>query len=133
MGKKYRVSVSGKSYEVDVEEVSTGTEQAQPNMIPVAIPQPSVTQTSSKESPSAPTAQPAVSSGQSDLTAPIPGNIFKIHASAGDTVKSGDLLLVIEAMKMENEISAEADGIISDIPVKEGDNVAAGDVLVRFQ
>ena len=76
---------------------------------------------------------PVSSNTSAELIAPIPGKIFKVHVKPGDAVKSGDLLMIIEAMKMENEVMAEFDGKISGIPVKEGDSVAAGDVLVRFE
>jgi len=133
MGKKYRISVSGKTYEVEVEEVDGSSVQTQNMARTAPAPQPVVSSVSTPAPATSPKVQPEAPSGQSDLTAPIPGNVFKIHAKVGDTVKAGDLLLVIEAMKMENEISAEADGVISDIPVKEGDNIAGGDVLVRFE
>jgi len=130
MNKKYKIKVSGKVYEVEVEEMTSASTNI-PAQAPVTAqtPQPVVVATPSAPPP---VATPPPSSAQAEMTAPIPGSIFKIHASPGDSVKSGDLLLVIEAMKMENEITAEFDGTIADIPVKEGDNVSAGDVIVRF-
>jgi len=64
--------------------------------------------------------------------APLPGNIFKVLVKEGDTVKSGDKLLIMEAMKMENDVLSEADGTIKSVKVKEGDSVLQGDILVEI-
>lgn len=70
------------------------------------------------------------SSGGTEIKAPLPGNIFKMEVKEGDTVKKGDKLLIMEAMKMENDVLAEADGTISSVKVKEGDAVLQGDTLL---
>ena len=72
------------------------------------------------------------SGGGTTVKAPLPGTIFKINVAVGDQVKSGDKLLVMEAMKMENQILAEKDGQISVIKVKEGDAVLQDDVLLEI-
>ena len=66
------------------------------------------------------------------LTSPLPGNIFKVEVRDGDVVKKGDTLLVIEAMKMENDIKAEKDAVIKSVKVKPGDKVLQGDVLIEM-
>ncbi|MFB6340712.1 biotin/lipoyl-containing protein [Saccharicrinis sp. FJH62] len=72
-------------------------------------------------------------SGGSILKAPLPGSIFKILVSAGDEVKKGQNLLIMEAMKMENEIQSEKDGVIKALKVNVGDAVLQGDVLIEFE
>lgn len=72
------------------------------------------------------------SGAASKIEAPLPGNIFKVLMKEGDTVKAGDKVLIMEAMKMENDILAESDGTIKSIKVKEGDAVLQGDTLVEI-
>ena len=68
----------------------------------------------------------------SDLTvdAPMPGKVLSVNVKKGDKVASGDVLLILEAMKMQNEIMAPSDGVVSDIRVNAGDTVATGDVMI---
>lgn len=66
------------------------------------------------------------------VKAPLPGSIFKILVNPGDTVKKGDNLLIMEAMKMENDIKAEKDGVVSSVKVKVGDAVLQGEVLIEM-
>lgn len=76
---------------------------------------------------------PAPATGGADaMTAPMPGVILSIDATVGQAVKRGDLIMILEAMKMKNEIRATRDGLIADIPATVGDQVKYGDVLVRF-
>jgi biotin carboxyl carrier protein len=75
----------------------------------------------------------SASAGLSKIEAPLPGSIFKIISKEGDTVKKGDTLMIMEAMKMENNILAESGGTIKSIKVKEGDSVLQGDVLVEIE
>lgn len=72
------------------------------------------------------------SSGSTPVPAPLPGNIFKIMVKEGDTVKKGDKLLIMEAMKMENDVLSETDGTVSSLNVKEGDAVLQGDTLLTI-
>lgn len=132
MIRKYKIKVSGKVYEVEVESAdsqdssSTGATTSPKVRVSPPVETPQVLQTQ------IPPVQTSTNTS-AELIAPIPGKIFKVHVKPGDAVKSGDLLMIIEAMKMENEVMAEFDGKISSVPVKEGDSVAAGDVLVRFE
>ena len=66
------------------------------------------------------------------VTAPMPGNILDVKVKAGDSVKAGDTLLILEAMKMENEISAPQDGTIASVNVRKGDVVNSGDLLITM-
>lgn len=80
----------------------------------------------------APAAPAPVSSGGAPITAPLAGNVFKVNVSTGDSVAAGDVVLILEAMKMETEIRASQAGTVSEVPVREGDAVSAGDVLIRL-
>ncbi|MGV8145186.1 MAG: biotin/lipoyl-containing protein [Alkaliphilus sp.] len=128
--KKYNITVNGVSYEVEVEELN-GVEQPIPTNRAVAA--------TLKSSPKA-TANPAkvaqkptaVSAGATAVAAPMPGNIWKVQVKEGQQVKEGDVLIILEAMKMENEIMAEQDGTVAKIHVAEGVAVNGGDLLVSL-
>ncbi|HER24755.1 MAG TPA: biotin/lipoyl-binding protein [Candidatus Atribacteria bacterium] len=133
--RKFQVKVDGKVYEVEVEEV--GGNESSGGTIPV--PQPivnkvkevpvsqKVMKASSNLTPAkAPTAEVA---GE-EVTAPMPGKVLQLKVSEGDSVKDGDTLLILEAMKMENEIIANASGNIKKINVAVNDMVDTGDVLM---
>lgn len=121
--KKYVVTVNGKAYEVEVEEVQEIQEsyQAKPviEKAPVEI-----------EKPKAPIVE---NIGSKKVASPMPGTILKILVKVGDLIKAGDSILVLEAMKMENDISASEDCIISSINVSQGQSVDTGDVLVTYR
>ena len=117
--KKYRVNVNGTVYEVELEEI-TGAAAA-----PVAAaPAPAV-------APAAPVA--AAPAAGEKVTAPMPGNILAVNVSAGDTVKRGQVLLILEAMKMENEIMAPCDGTIASVHTSKGSAVESGALLCVIQ
>ncbi len=121
--KKFVITVNGQPYDVEVEEVKA-----------VKSSKPSTTQSVSAAQASAPKAasEPAKSvSGSSKVNSPMPGSILKIHVNKGDVVKRGQSLLVLEAMKMENDIKAPADGKVIDVKVKQGDSVTLGQILVE--
>lgn len=114
--RKFIVNVNGIGYEVEVEEV-TGNSAA-----PAA-----------PKAPAAPAAQKAPTApaaGSKPITAPMPGTILSVNVNSGDTVKSGQVLIVLEAMKMENEIYAGVAGKVTAINVTKGSTVNSGDVLV---
>jgi biotin carboxyl carrier protein len=125
--RKFIINVNGNSYEVDVEEVSAGS-------APVSRPAPSATKAvqAAPAPKAAASSAPAssVSAGQEVVESPMPGNIWKIIVKEGQEVKSGDVLLILEAMKMENEIIAPRDGKVASITTKEGSAVNTGDKLV---
>ena len=115
------VTVNGVAYNVTVEE-GTGAAVSAPAAAPAAAaPAPAA-------APAAPAA-PAGAAGSVTVTAPMPGNILDVKVKAGDSVKAGDPLLVLEAMKMENEISAPQDGTVASVNVRKGDVVNSGDLL----
>ena len=141
--KKIKFTISGKPYEVEVQDIEgniatvnvNGTEykvemeeQAAPKVAPVVRPAAKATTTSSAPA----TQKPAAAAGGNGykMAAPLPGTIMQIFVHQGDTVKKGDKLLMYEAMKMENNLLAEADGTITAINCRQGDNVLQGDVLI---
>ena len=121
--KNYTITVNGNVYDVTVEE-GTAVASAAPVAAPkAAAPAP-------KAAPKA--AAPAGAQGGVKVNAPMPGKILGIKANAGQAVKKGDVLLVLEAMKMENEIVAPQDGTVASINVAVGDQVEAGAVLATL-
>ena len=136
---KYIVTLNGKSYEVEVNEtdavitnVSTAAGAAPapvaaPEAAPVAAPAPAAAP--AKEEAPAPAPVAAPSAEGKNVVAPMPGTILKVLCSAGQAVKAGDTLFILEAMKMENEITAECDGVVKQILVGNSTVVNTDDVL----
>lgn len=124
--KNYRITVNGTAYDVAVEELSAGTV---PAAAPVAAPAAPVA-----AAPVAPAAAPAAggTEGSVKIAAPMPGKILAVKANIGQAVKRGDVVMVLEAMKMENEITAPQDGTIAGIHVAVGDSVESGDTLASL-
>ena len=116
--KKYRVNVNGTDYEITLEEV-TGAEASKP-----AAPAP--------QAAPAPAAAPAASAGSEQVVSPMPGNILNVNVKVGDTVKKGQVLLILEAMKMENEIMAPKDGTVTAVNVQKGSTVESGALIVTI-
>ena len=120
--KNYTITVNGNVYDVTVEENTNGA--------PAAAPAPRAAAPAPAPAP-APAAAPAAAGGQT-VEAPMPGKILNIKVSAGQAVKFGETVIVMEAMKMETEIVAPADGTVSKILVKAGDSVDTGAALVAL-
>ncbi len=129
--KKYNITVNGNSYEVMVEEVSadSATPVAAPAPAPVAAPKAAAP--APKAAPAAPKAQTGAA-GAIKVTSPMPGTILEVKVSAGQAVKKGDVVCVLEAMKMENEIPAPEDGTVASVNIQKGASVNAGDLLVSL-
>ncbi|MBQ7364986.1 MAG: biotin/lipoyl-binding protein [Clostridia bacterium] len=111
--KAYKVTVNGNVYEITLEVIDKSEVKAVP-----AAP---------KAAPAAPAAP--VAAGGATITAPMPGTILKVNVQNGASVKKGDVLMILEAMKMENEIMAPADGTVGSVTVTNGTTVEAGTVL----
>ncbi|MDI3538644.1 MAG: glutaconyl-CoA/methylmalonyl-CoA decarboxylase subunit gamma [Bacillota bacterium] len=132
--RKFRVTVNGETYEVEVEETGVPSVAAPAAQVaaPAAAPQ---TTPASPSKPAAPAAKPAPkpAAGAGSVKAPMPGNILSVKVKPGDQVKSGQVLLTLEAMKMENEIMAPRDGTVKNVFVNPGQSVNTGDVLVDLE
>lgn len=127
--RKFMINVNGNSYEVEVEEVGVDSSVQRP-ATPVKAAAPVQAAPAPKAAPKAEKKEVVVSAGQEVIEAPMPGNIWKIEVKEGDSVKAGDTLLILEAMKMENEILAPRDGVVSSINTTTGATVNTGDKLV---
>ena len=138
--KKYNVTVNGKTYEVEVQEAGGAAPvYAAPVAAPLAAPAPvaapvaAAPAAAAAPAPKATAPAAAPSAGATIISAPIPGKILDIKVAVGDAVKKDQLLLILEAMKMENEIFSPNAGIVDTIPVSSGDSVNAGDLLVSLK
>lgn len=122
--KKYEIEINNEVYRVTVKELdadadmSTGTPESAREAMP------------SQEN--APSQSTPVASGGTEVTAPMPGTILKVNVTAGQTVSAGDTLVVLEAMKMENEVVAPADGVVGEILVNANDRVQSGQLLLTI-
>ena len=114
--KTLKITVNGTPYDVQVEEVSGGAAPAAPAAAPAPAPK---------------AAAPAA--GAEVVSSPMPGTIMSINVKAGQAVKKGDVLVVLEAMKMENEIMAPHDATVAAVHVNKGDSVESGTALVSLQ
>ena len=135
--KKYNIIVNGTAYAVEVEEVGATTSSA-PKPAAAAAPAapapaaPTATAApAAAKAPAAPAAAP--SADAKPLECPMPGTILDISVNVGDTVAAGQVLLILEAMKMENEIISPSSGIIDTIQVSKGASVNAGDILLSIK
>lgn len=121
--KKYLVKLNGKEYEVEIEEVSRQENEAAASQTPA--------QEQEKAPQAAPKAAGATGAG-AKVNAPMPGSIVDVKVKEGDRVKEGDVLLVLESMKMMNEIVAPQAGEITSVGVRKGDMVSSGDAMITI-
>ena len=128
--KNYTITVNGTPYNVTVEEGAGAPVAAAPVAAPAAAPAPA---TAAAPAP-APAAAPAAqgTAGSVKVEAPMPGTILDVKVSVGDSVSSGSVLCILEAMKMENEIVAPQDGTVASVNVSKGDSVEAGQVIITL-
>ena len=131
---KYKITLNGKTYEVEVEEgqamlvdeyeaYKPAAPAAAPAPVPAAAP-------AAAPAPAAASAAPTAVAAGEVVAAPMPGNILKVNCSQGQAVKAGDILVVLEAMKMENEILAPRDGTVAQVVTTKGAVVDTGAPLV---
>ena len=125
--RKFNISVNGKKYEVEVEEVGGASAPVSAPKSAAPAPKPAAPAPAAK--PAAKAAPPA---GSTVVKAPMPGTIVSIKVNAGDMVKKGDVLVILEAMKMENEIMAPQDGKVVAVNTSNGVSVNTGDALVSL-
>ncbi|MBS4538412.1 biotin/lipoyl-binding protein [Clostridium sp. D2Q-11] len=120
--KTYHIKLNGKVYELEIEEVAAGAKA--PSLAATPVKKEEVKEENVSET--------VVTAGGQDVEAPMPGTIFDIAVNVGDIVKNGQTLVVLEAMKMENEIVAPVDGKITAINVSKGQNVNLGDSIIQI-
>ena len=118
--KKYRVTVNGTAYEIELEELTGAAPAAS---APAAV------------APAAPAPAPAAAApaGGEQVTSPMPGTILSVNVAAGDAVKRGQVLMILEAMKMENEIMCPCDGKVASVNTSKGASVESGTLLCVIQ
>lgn len=129
--KYYSITVNGNTYNVSVEEGIAAAPAAASTPAPAA-PKASAAPAPAPEKPAAPAPAPAGTVGSFKVSSPMPGKIVSVKASVGQTLKKGDVILILEAMKMENEIVASQDGTVASINVTTGQSVEAGNLLATL-
>ena len=128
--KNLKITVNGKTYDVQVEEVGgAASAPAAPAAAPAASPAPAAP----AAAPASAAAPAAPAAGAEVINSPMPGTILSVKVAAGDSVAKGDVLCVLEAMKMENEIKAPRDGVVAGVHVTANSSVEAGKPLVSLQ
>ena len=120
--KKFNVTVNGTAYDVEVSEAAPA---AAPKAAPAAAPAPKAAPAPAPAAAAAP-----VPAGAETVKAPMPGKILSVAVSAGQAVKKGETLLILEAMKMQNEIAAPHDAVVSEVRVSANQTVSTGDDMV---
>ncbi len=138
--RQFRVRINDEEFEVEVEEIGGIKPQVSrvtPVQAPVAAPQvvtprPAPVAKPAPKAPAAPAAPKAGGASGDVVRAPIPGVVTEVKVTAGASVKKGDILLLLEAMKMQNEILAPHDAVVTEVAVAQGASVQTGDVLVKF-
>ena len=129
--KTYNITVNGVTYTVSVEEVNGAAAPAAATA-PVAAPAPAAAPAPVAAPKPAAAPKKSGAAGAISVKAPMPGNIIKVNAKVGDSVKKGDVLIVLEAMKMENDICAPEDGTVASIEVAQGATVETDALLVTL-
>ena len=135
MLRKFKISIDGKEYLVEMEEIGGVTPQVPAPMPTAATPPPTPTPTAQPVSESTPKDKPkstAAPAGSHTLSAPMPGTILKLLVNPGESVTANQPVMILEAMKMENEIVAPKDGTVAEIFVQVGAIVNASDPLIAF-
>ena len=123
--KNYLITVNGTTYEVQVEELDSSAAPQKPAAVP-AVTKAAATPA---QKPAAAPAPAVPATGKVTVKSPMPGNIVKINVAVGDEVKTGTILCILEAMKMENEIRAPQDGVIASVNTAKGATVNSNDIL----
>ena len=136
--KKFKFIIDGSKYEVSVNEIENNVAEIEVNGTPFTVEiereqKTAVTARPTLKPTTAPTASHSTAASTMVVKSPLPGSIMKVLVAVGDSVKRGDVLLTMESMKMENNILAEADGVIKSVAVEPGRNVLQDDKLVELE
>lgn len=129
--KNYTITVNGTPYNVTVEEGTSTAPVQQAAPAPVAAPAPAAAPAAPAPA-SAPAPVATGSEGSVKVEAPMPGTILDVKVAVGDSVTSGQILCILEAMKMENEIVAPQDGTVASVAISKSDSVEAGQVIITL-
>ena len=130
---RYKINLKGKIYEVEVEKgeaMLIDEYEAKAPAAPAAAASAAVPAAAAAPAPTAAAPAPAAIASGETVNAPLPGTVLDVKVAAGDAVKKGQVLMIIEAMKMENEVLANSDGVIKQVVVSKGQSVKTGDALV---
>ena len=127
---KYKVTLNGRTYEVEVEAGKAMLLDEYEAIAPAPVAAAPVAAPAAEAPAAAPAAAAVVTGAGEPVNAPMPGTILKVNVTQGQTVKSGTVLCVLEAMKMENEIMAPKDGTVTQVVTSKGATVNTGDALV---
>ena len=128
---KYKITLNGKAYEIEVEEISESeAKSASTAKAPAAAP---VAKAVPAAAPAAKSSAALVSGGAGSVNAPMPGTILRVNKNVGDSVNAGESVVVLEAMKMENDINSPKAGVVKALYVNKGDTVASGQVLFEVE
>lgn len=133
--RKFLINVNGNQYEVEVEEITSSETSTKPQ-VEYSQPAPKAERPASQPKQEAKAEAPKkveAKAGQEVVKAPMPGTILSINVKEGDNVKKGQILLILEAMKMENEIVSPRDGKIAKVVVSKGSSVNTGDDMVIIE
>lgn len=143
--KDYKYTINGNIYKVTIGDIEENIAHVEVNGTPYLVEMEKVVKTVAKPvvkarptTPAAPTTQlnrpsAAAAAGAGTIKSPLPGVILNVKVNVGDTVKKGDTIMILEAMKMENAIKADRDGKIASISVKQGESVLEGAALVTIE
>ncbi len=127
---KYKVTLNGRTYEVEVQDGQAILVDEYEAIAPAAAPAAAAPAAAAPAAPAAAPAAPAITGAGEAVTAPMPGTILKVNVQNGQAVKAGEILVVLEAMKMENEILAPKAGTVTQVAVQKGSSVDTGAPLV---
>ncbi len=130
--KRFNISVNGQAYDVTVDEVGAAAPAAASASAAAPAAPVAAAPAAPAAAPSAPAAEsaPVISADATKVSSPMPGNILDVHVNVGDVIEPGTKLVVLEAMKMENDITASVGGTVVSVDVKKGDVVSTGALLV---
>lgn len=131
--RKFKVFVNGKKYDVEIEEITGATVSEQVTTVAAPAPQQVAQPAKPAEEPAKKETEVQVQDGVEKILAPLPGTVLEVCVNNGDSVKSGQVLFILEALKMENEILAPREGIIDKVAVAKGASVEAGGLLATFK